>query len=452
MPIGQSEVILRRLSEGSASAAEIERILGHSQSSVSRLLRALVRGQSIVRIGSTRGARYALRRSIEGIGSQWTLRRVVASGRIDDVGTLYALAGTEYYFNPSAKSFVWSGVSNGLPYFLQDQRPAGYMGRAVPRRYPELNLPQRVVDWTDDHYLRYLTQRGADTVGDLILGDRALDDYLALSTRREIVRADERAQRYPQLVRGATEGALPGSSAHGEHPKFATVLADANNLHHVLVKFSPPIASPVGQRWSDLLVAEHLAHEVLRGARVNAAVSRVHRFAERTYLEVERFDRVGLEGRSGVTSLLAVDAFHYGQLDHWCESAARLHRDSRIDDQTLATVQLVATFGSLIANTDQHFGNLSFFDQYDGRFRLAPIYDMLPMLFAPEHDQVSEQVFAPPGPTSRTLHIYARAHELAQRFWMSCANDERISAEFRRVCAACAESLQALPRSAFGRT
>jgi hypothetical protein len=30
-----------------------------------------------------------------------------------------------------------------------------------------------VTDWSGDHYLRYLTQRGSDTVGDLILGDAA---------------------------------------------------------------------------------------------------------------------------------------------------------------------------------------------------------------------------------------------------------------------------------------
>lgn len=248
------------------------------------------------------------------------------------------------------------------------------------------------------------------------------------------------------------EGALPGSSAHGENPKFMTALADANIVHHVIVKFSPLLPTPVGQRWSDLLGAEHLAHEALCGAAVNAAVPRVHGFSDRTYLEVERFDRVGREGRSGVTSLLAIDAFHYAQLDHWSDSSARLHRDGRIDDQTLATVQLVATFGSLIANTDQHFGSLSFFDQYDGRFSFARMYDMLPMLFAPQLDQVSDRAFARPGPTSQTLRVHGRAHELAQRFWMKCASDERISRELRRICAACAESLQALPRSAFRRT
>ena len=86
---------------------------------------------------------------------------------------MHALSGGEYLLEPAGDSFHWSGVTQGLPYYLQDQRPAGFLGRAVPLRYPELALPQRVIDWNDDHYLRYLTQRGSDTVGDLVLGDRA---------------------------------------------------------------------------------------------------------------------------------------------------------------------------------------------------------------------------------------------------------------------------------------
>ena len=94
------------------------------------------------------------------------------------------------------------------------------------------------------------------------------------------------------------------------------------------------------------------------------------------------------------------------------------------------------TFGSLIANTDRHFGNLAFFDHCDGKFRLAPIYDMLPMLYAPEHDQLTARTFEPPDPSSSNLREYGRARALAERFWRNCAQDERISEAFRRICAA----------------
>lgn len=386
-------------------------------------------------------------RTIEAIGGQWPLRRVDERGSIEALGTLHALAAGEYYFEAVSSAFARGRTSAGLPYFLQDQRPAGFLGRAVPQRYPELNLPQRVVDWNDDHYLRYLTQRGSDTVGDLILGDQALDGYLGMQRHRVPVRVEDRESSYPQLVTDVMEGGLPGSSAHGEQPKFAILIEDAFGPRPVLVKFSPPIDTAVGRRWSDLLVAEHLAHQVLAEAGVLATRSRIDRYGDRIYLELERFDRAGSAGRIGVTSLLAIDASQYGALDTWISSAVRLHNDRRIDAATLEVVRLAATFGALIANTDRHFGNLAFYDRYDGRFALAPIYDMLPMLFAPEHGQVTARVFNPPDPTSETLRAYGRARSLAEKYWRRCAEDARISEEFRGISAACEAALQALPRT-----
>jgi len=440
-----AETILRRLAKGSASSAELETLLAQSQSSVSRLLRELIRRDAVVRIGTTRGSRYAALRAIEGIGARWTLRRLDEQGRIHELGQLHALAGTEFYFQANAENFDWGGVTDGLPYFLRDQRPAGFLARGVPQRFPELSLPQRVTDWSDDHYLRYLTQRGSDTVGDLVLGDVALDDYLAPTHRRRCVRAQERAQDYPRLSAEAMEGVLPGSPVHGEHPKFAVMLQEGGASNHVLVKFSPPIDTPAGQRWSDLLVTEHLAHKVLNGANVAAARSRIHQLAGRTFLEVDRFDRAGLEGRVGVTSLASVDAMLYGKLDNWLDSARRLRRDRRIDEATLESVRLVSTFGALIANTDRHLGNLAMFDDYSGHFRLAPVYDMLPMLFAPEHDHIIARVFDPPHPTADSLRAYARARSLAELFWRAGARDVRISEEFRRICAACLAAVESLP-------
>lgn len=446
------EIILRRLNEGPAASAELERLLGQSQSSTSRLLRDLLSRNEIIRLGATRGARYARLRAIEGIGSQWPLRRVDEDGGIHDLGTLRALAGSVYYLESSARDFAHAGTSSGLPYFLQDQRPAGFLGRTVPARYPELQLPQRVIDWNDDHYLRYLTQHGSDSMSDLILGDAALDGYLASLRRPPDVREDERAVRYPQIADEVTQGGYAGSSAHGEHPKFAISLQRAGTgVRHVLVKFSPPGTTQVGERWADLLVAEHLAHQVLADAAIPAASSRVERWGNRMFLEVDRFDRAGAFGRIGVTSLLAIDSASYGTLDNWIDSAERLRRDGRIESATLEQVRLVATFGALIANSDRHFGNIAFFDRYDKRFSLAPVYDMLPMLFAPEHDQVATRAFAPPDPTSLTLRAYARARELAERYWRRCSEDGRISAAFRRICADCLGALEAMPRSgAFG--
>ncbi len=445
----QDDPILARLQSGTASAAELARALGVSQPVVSRRLRKLMQEHVVLRIGTRRGARYGSRREIDGIGSQWPLRRVDRNAAIHDLGTLHSLAADQYFFEPaaSAANFEWGGVSDGLPYFLQDQRPGGFLGRAVPARYPELNLPQRVIDWTDDHYLRYLTQRGSDTVGDLILGAVAFDDYLANLPHRQTIAAAERAARYPQLADQVMAGGLPGSSAHGEHPKFAAVIGDSSGPRPVLVKFSPPAGTDIARRWSDLLIAEHLAHRALGAHGVPACESRILQLANRTYLEIDRFDREATDGRIGVSSLLAIDTAQYGALDDWIASATRLRRDNRIDAQTLEHVTLAATFGALIANTDRHFGNLSFYDDYTGRFRLAPIYDMLPMLFAPEHDQIVVRKFSPPGPTSATLKVWPRARELAEGYFRNLTQDPRTSDGFKSLCADCLQALAAFPRA-----
>jgi HipA-like C-terminal domain len=203
----------------------------------------------------------------------------------------------------------------------------------------------------------------------------------------------------------------------------------------------------VGRRWSDPLVAEHLAHGILRGGRIPAAQSEIHQFGGVTFLQVERFDRLGLNGRVGVTSLLAIDTTQYGILDSWIASAMRLHRAQRIDVSTLEMVRMVFTFDGLIANTDRHFGNLAMFDRYDGRFRLAPGYDMLPMLYAPQNDEIMTRVFQPPDPTSENLTAYRVARELAQRYWRLVADDRRVSTEFRTIADACGRTLAALPRT-----
>jgi len=452
--------LLARLRIGMATSAALGQALGASQSWMSKTLRDLARDRRVIKLGYTRGARYALRRNVEAIGSAWPLRRVDRAGHIEELGTLYALAAHQYYLEPddgaTAIGFTGGGVSTSLPYFLQDQRPGGFLGRAVPLRYPELRLPQRVVDWTDDHYLRYLTLRGSDAVGDLILGRVAFDESIAQQRHAAHMDIEQRALRYPQLAEEVMQGGLPGSSAHGEHPKFTALLKDANGERHVLVKFSPPKDSAVGRRWSDLLHAEHYAHQILQTAGIPAASSRIVCAANRTFLEVDRFDREGACGRIGVTSLLAIDTACYGLLDHWIAAATRLRNDDRIDAQTLEQIRLVATFGALIANTDRHFGNLAFYDKYDGRFALAPIYDMLPMLFAPEHDQLSVRIFDPPDPSSDTLSVWAQARALAENYWRGLARDSvdkdsadevsSISDDFRQLAAACLNTLEKLPR------
>lgn len=437
--------IVELLTRGPASAAELVPLLGVSQPTLSRALRPLEAAGRVVRFGTTRGARYGLAREVRGLGSKWPLYRIDESGRPSELGTVLAIE-REHYFGRSPTPRV-TGLGEGLPYYLRDARPAGFMGRAIPARHPDLGLPPRIVDWTDDHVLAFLVQRGDDTAGDLILGRESLDRYLADEHGPPRVAVHERGSRYPELATQAMQGAPAGSSAHGEHPKFIVRLDRGGEPVHAIVKFSPVRTTPAGERWSDLLVCEALASECLNAAGIRAARSDVVEAGGRTFLDSERFDRVGSHGRRGVSTLLAIDAQFHGRLDRWSAAARRLCDDGLLAEADAERATLLDAFGALIGNTDRHLGNVSVFDRRQGRFELAPVYDMLPMLYAPLEGDVVEREFRVEGPRAETLGVWPRARELALDYWARVAQDARVTHAFRTRAAECHERVE---RTAFG--
>jgi DNA-binding transcriptional ArsR family regulator len=431
-----------QLARGPATAAELTRALGVSQPTVSRAMAALQREERIVRIGATRGARYGLARSVNRFGSRWPLFRIDESGRLLELGPLHALERDLYYVPAGPRRL--RGITEGVPYFLQDARPAGFLGRTVPRAFPELGLPARIADWTDDHFLGYLTSRAPDNVGDLILGAGSAERYMARVHESRVVAAGERPARYPDLAASAMAGTPAGSSAQGEQPKFLVQLEDAGLRTHMLVKFSPPRGGEAGQRWADLLLAEHLAHELLARAGIPSCRSKWLLLGDRAYLEIERFDRIGPEGRRGAVSLYAVDLSRYGRLDSWSECARRLQLEGLLSAQHAERIRLLEVFAQLIANTDRHFGNITLFDRYEDPFELAPVYDMLPMLLAPQHDQLIERPYEPAPPTAASLSVWDAARPLAEQYWALLAGESRLSESFRSLCGRCLEKLRTL--------
>jgi hypothetical protein len=336
-------------------------------------------------------------------------------------------------------------IYKGIPYFLQDARPGGFLGRAVPGVFPELNLPARVVDWTDGHVLVYLTQRAPDTTGALVVGAESMDRYLADVQAARPVPQDARRNEYPRYAALSMAGAPPGSSAQGEQPKFTARVEHNTGRVAVIVKFSPPQSTATGRRWGDLLRAEFLAHRVLDEHGIAACRSEVLEYESRVFLQCERFDRVGREGRRSTVSLFALDTSRYGQLDSWTAAAERLAADRLLSAADLDQIRLLDAFGALIANTDRHFGNITLFDDYDGPFTLAPVYDMLPMLFAPQNEQIVPRIYEPPAPRSAWLPVWARARSLAESYWKRLVDEPTLSEEFRALCVASLESLRALP-------
>jgi HipA-like C-terminal domain len=441
----QQASVLGILSRGPAAALELAQALNIHQTNVSRILKPLEQSGEVVRLfGRTRGARYGLARNVGSVGSSWPLYTVDAQGAANELGTFHAIAAEHFAIRGGPVRI--EGLTDGIPYFLRDVRPAGFLGRAIPASYPELNLPARVQDWSDDHVLIFITQRGADTVGNLILGTESLDWYLSGAHGPRIVPSGDRAAQFPALAQAAMLGAAPGSSAHGENPKFSARITHGALTTHVLVKFSPPRGSALGTRWGDLLIAEFVASQVLSENGISAARSEVFEFEGQVFLESERFDRLGAEGRRGAVSLYSLDAARYGKLDRWSLSAQRLHAEQLLSAPDLERVNLVDAFGSLIANTDRHFGNITLFDDYEGPFELAPIYDMLPMLFAPQAGQLIERPFEPAAATAATLAVWPRARDLAESYWLRLREESRLSEEFRRQCETCLSAVRQLSR------
>lgn len=418
---------------GVASAVELQAALGVSQPTVSRALAPLVQSGQVHKVGAARSQRYVLPRAVPGVGATVPVMRVDAQGRPTPFGRLTPLAGGAVWVDEA------DGLSqrhDGLPWFLDDMRPQGFMGRTFAQAHPALQLGTHPRDWSADDVLRALALFGDDLPGNLIVGEAAFQRFHTLPERAsQVASADD----YPRLADLAMQGTQGGSSAGGEQPKFCTLRAG----RHVLVKFSPAGTAPTDQRTRDLLVCEHLALQTLAQAGVPAARTRLHTGAGRVFLESERFDRppIGPDnprglGRIGMVSLQVYDAEYVGQMDNWAATAERMQARGLLTPEDARHLRLLEAFGALIANTDRHYGNISLL-LHDDDWRLSPTYDMLPMLYAPVGGELVPRDFAalPRQPTAATLPEWAHAQTLAQTFWQAAATDERISPAFRALAA-----------------
>ena len=418
---------------GQAGGTQLQQRLGISQPTLSRLLAPLVAGGQVVAVGAARARRYLLPREVEGVGRQVPIHAVTPEGELHPFGTLYPLTGGGFWMDEVDKAHGQSAFHDSLPWFLYDMRPQGFLGRGFVAAHPALQLPANLQHWSDDHILKALVNAGEDQPGNLVVGAAAFDRYLSLPAPRR-TRAQEvhtPAERYPALAAQALGQTLAGSSAGGEQPKFSAV----REGQPVLVKFSPADHSAGAQRWRDLLICEALALHTLAEAGISAAHTELIEAEGRVFLESRRFDRTP-QGRVGMVSLEVYDRQYIGQGTNWVDTARRSDQagPERLSAADVTTLTLLDAFGALIANTDRHHGNISLLLQ-DHRWQLAPAYDMLPMLYAPVGGELVPRDFAAqaPRPGVHTLAVWPKARELAERFWLTAADDARISADFRAL-------------------
>ena len=408
-----SDSIRLLLGQGPVTSRQLVEKTGISQPTVSRALAAL--GAEVIRIGAGSSIRYALRDTSRGFASA-PIFRVSDEGVIRELGTLVPV-------RPDGFVMVQAdGVtlhSDGLPWWLFDMRPQGYLGRAWAAAHAAaLGLPGNPEHWGDTEVIRALLAHGHDAIGNLLVGELARDRFIAMPAPLPV----DRATDYPALARAAASGELPGSSAGGEQPKFCAY----TERGHVLVKFSAPDDNPVSERWRDLLLAEQLALSVL------GVEAEVFDFGGQRFLEVPRFDRVGQLGRVGVFSLRALDAQFVGEVSApWPSLVSRLVADGHVQADAIAGSARFWAFGTLIGNTDMHAGNLSFVSRHGRPYQLAPAYDVLPMGFAPRSGGAIGDTL-PPASLSASVGggTWREALNLAEMFLAMVSDCDGFSGSF----------------------
>ena len=376
--------IRRLLAQGPMTAREMAQKMAVSQPTVSRALLAM--GDEVLRFGPYRSIQYALRRPLLD-RVEIPVFRVSPTGQLTPLGQLAPVHPCGYVMRQDDGQTPL--YSEGFPWWLDDMRPQGFLGRAfVAAQAARLGLPPNLGDWQEAHVLRaLLSPGGSDTVGNLLLGEAARERFLS-QPPDEPIPARDLAVTYARRAAEASRGDIGTSSAGGEQPKFTACATTPDGARHVLVKYTLPVEpaapNPIAQRWADLLLAEHLAASALKAHGVAAVQTRIHDHQGQRFLEVERFDRVGPLGRLGLISLAAMDAEFVGQgTGGWPGITARLATLGHLQPGAHDHGCLLHAFGTLIGNTDMHPGNLSFVTDSGRPYALAPAYDMLPMAFAP---------------------------------------------------------------------
>lgn len=399
------------IANGPLKTRDLERLTNLSQPQLSRYIKKL--GTKIITIGKGRNTQYAHTREIPQVGFHIPIFRITQEGKLEESGSLFPIF---------PKGFYWKSINQArsktyhdLPYFLNDLRPSGFLGRLIPKTYPEWGFPQDIRLWSADSTLRYLTHFGIDLIGDQIMGEAAAQKFLSevlngVSLKPGANEIDE----YEIAAHQVQKYGMPGSSAGGEHSKF--LIRRITDGVPVIVKFVLDGASDITKRRIDLLRAEHIASGLFSES-ASTTSTRILEGSAHVFLEITRFDRVGFFGRRGVISLFSLDAEFAGSGENWSAVAERLHQLGILNDSIVEEIQLREYFGHFIGNSDMHGGNLSFFFEKEEVIDIAPVYDMLPMRYAPVQERISCEPIAIFPPKPAKIHLWEKARNLAIKYW-----------------------------------
>ena len=408
-PANLAQEIERSLRGGPLSATQLVAALGVSQPTLSRAIQKLKHSVTSFRVSGDRTPRYALLRELpRGLAARQRIYRHLGTGHIEPFAEVEFLSGGATLERMGTVARLYEG----LPPYIAAAAPSGFLGRQIAQQTSTVQgFPGSLRDWNDDHRVAYLFTMGVNLPGNLVFGDASVQrelDFRALPPTPSEGKLNHYVQMTTQL-----QGASYGSSAGGEQPKFLCLAEDTG---HVIVKFAKR-----GSRMAELLPLEDLALRSLDAVGVPACRTQLLVGGDHVFLEVQRFDRIGPNGRVGMLSAGAVDDEFFGRRDSWSEFAARCVQAKYIAADDARHVDTVAAFSELIGNSDRHFENISLLIREDGEYQgIAPAYDILPMRYASIGGGVDPDL-TPIEPRVGTIgaqpEVWARAFAAAERFW-----------------------------------
>lgn len=323
-------------------------------------------------------------------------------------------------------------IEGDLPWLFWDMSPSGYLGRRFAQQFPELHLPDSDALWSAEHCLTAITQRGEDLSGNLIIGETSrarFEQDFAPAIKSGALKRSDYAAVIEEFLRSAAPAA--GSSLGGARPKLVLHSVGSTAPRDVLLKFTPPLDTELGRRWNQLLLIESLCARTLDRHGIAAvgahpASYQVLPGGTRGALMLPRFDREPSLGRGGASTLywlaLSRDEFEKSAPAVMLSLAA----DGLVSEEDARTVALVHQFSAAIGNTDSHLGNYGLTFDARGKARLAPIYDVTAMVFAPLADELPDSRV-----TARATPIPEKVAPLFQTLVSLVQADPQIDPKFR---------------------
>lgn len=322
-------------------------------------------------------------------GAQYEVEYLVE--HLDEIGTVKGPAVSADY------PLTWDVRRDVAPAFLHDIIPAGAARRHILAR---MAVP---IDAYEEFFL--LQQCTVAPIGHLRVKEsvEAMRDpgELIGFPREEVIQRDTRFLDYA-YERGAAIGGATG--AGGEAPKLLLVEDAAGNVHpdaalqdhevrqHWFIKFP---RNSAGETDRNILRSEYCYYRALGELGVDT-ISReglTYAVAEKPSLWMQRFDRkvtaAGVE-RLGVESIYSLCGItrpgsrmnHVAVVERLAATWVSAGQEREIPDMVSEYLRR-DLINMILGNTDNHGRNLSILRTRD-RIKLAPIYDLAPMVMDPE--------------------------------------------------------------------